>query len=217
MAKTPNMKKSILLLPVLLLALHVALSACEKDPEIITRTIIETDTLVINHHDTVVVTLTDTLTLTTFLQDTATTFILVRHAETTGIGSNPDLSADGMDRAQELARILKNVPLKAVYSTNLNRTTKTAQPTATDQSLSINTYDGFTLDPVVDGALAMHHGGAVLVVGHSNTTPSLLNLLTGTSNYSNIPETQYDNLYVVTVFEKGRAQVTHLKYGKVTP
>ncbi len=124
------MKKSIFLLPLLLLVLHVALSACEKDPEIITHTIIETDTLVINHYDTVVVTLTDTFTLTEFLHDTATTFILVRHAETTGIGSNPDLSADGLLRATELARVLKNVPLDAAYSTNLLRTTKTAQPTA---------------------------------------------------------------------------------------
>lgn len=211
------MKKSIFLLPLLLLVLHVALSACEKDPEIITHTIIETDTLVINHYDTVVVTLTDTFTLTEFLHDTATTFILVRHAETTGIGSNPDLSADGLLRATELARVLKNVPLNAAYSTNLTRTTKTAQPTAADQSLPLETYDGFTLNPVVDAVLANHRGGAALVVGHSNTTPSLLNLLTGTTDYSNIPETQYDNLYVVTVFEKGRAQVTHLKYGKATP
>jgi|GEM_PF-463382 broad specificity phosphatase PhoE len=211
------MKKSIFLLPLLLLVLHVALSACEKDPEIITRTIIETDTLVINHYDTVVVTLTDTFTLTEFLHDTATTFLLVRHAETTGIGSNPDLGPDGLLRATELARVLKNVPLDAAYSTNLLRTTKTAQPTATDQSLTLETYDGFTLNPVVDAVLANHRGGAALVVGHSNTTPALLNLLTGTTNYSNIPETQYDNLYVVTVFEKGRAQVTHLKYGKATP
>lgn len=211
------MKKSILLLPVMLFLLNVALSACEKDPEIITHTIIETDTLVINHYDTVVVTLTDTLTLTEFLNDTATTFILVRHAETTGSGSNPDLSADGLLRAAELARVLKNVPLDAAYSTNLLRTSKTAQPTVADQSLTLETYDGFTLNPVVDAVLANHRGGAALVVGHSNTTPSLLNLLTGTTDYSNIPETQYDNLYVVTVFEKGRAQVTHLKYGKATP
>lgn len=211
------MKKSILLLPVLLIFLHVALSACEKDPIVITNTIIETDTLVINHYDTVVVTLTDTFTLTEFLHDTATTFILVRHAETTGGGSNPNLSADGLLRADELARVLKNVPLDAAYSTNFTRTTKTTEPTAADQSLTLETYDGFVLNPVVDAVLANHRGGAALVVGHSNTTPALLNLLTGTNDYGNIPETQYDNLYVVTVFEKGRAQVTHLKYGKVTP
>ena len=51
-----------------------------------------------------------------------------------------------------------------------------------------------------------------MIVGHSNTTPSLLNVLTGTSNYSNIPESEYDNLYIVTVFEKGRAEVVHFKY-----
>lgn len=211
------MKKSIFLLPTLLIFLHVAGSACEKDPEIITHTIIETDTVVVNHYDTVTITLTDTVTLTEFLQETATMFILVRHAETTGSGTNPNLSADGLARADELARVLKNVPIAAVYSTNYTRTTKTAQPTATDKGLTLTTYDGFTLDPVVDEVLANHPGGAALIVGHSNTTPAMLNLLTGTNDFGNIPEMQYDNLYVVAVYEKGRAQVTHLKYGKATP
>ncbi|MBK9015478.1 MAG: histidine phosphatase family protein [Saprospiraceae bacterium] len=168
-------------------------------------------------HDTVVVQLTDTLTLTQFIHDTATTFILVRHAETTGIGSDPSLSTDGQERANELLRVLQNLPLNAVYATNYNRTEQTAQPTATEKGLTVQTYDAFNLDPMVDAVLENQTGGAVLVVGHSNTTPNLLNLLTGTNNYAQLPETQYDNLYVVSVFEKGRATVVHLKYGEVTP
>jgi len=204
------------MLPLLLL-LQFTFASCEKDPEIITHTIIETDTIVVNHYDTVVVTLTDTLTLSEFIHDTATTFILTRHAETMGSGSNPDLSADGLERAQDLMRVMKNVPLTAVLSTNFLRTTKTAQPTATDKALPVTNYDPFVLNPVVDDILGNHHGSAVLVVGHSNTTPSMLNLLTGTNVFTNIPETQYDNLFVVTVFEKGRAQVLQLKYGKPSP
>lgn len=205
------------ILPGIVLVLCALFFSCEKEPQIITETIIKTDTLIITQVDTVIVQITDTLTLTEFIQDTATTFILLRHAETTGIGSDPALSTAGQDRAAELIRILKNVPLNAVYSTNFNRTRQTAQPIATDQSLALQTYNAFAPDLLANNALAAHRHGAVLVVGHSNTVPELLNVLTGTSFYQQLPESQYDNLYLVTVFEKGRAKVLHLKYGEPTP
>lgn len=209
------MKHFLPLFICLLTAVAPFFAGCEKDPEIITKTIVETDTVFVA--DTVFLTVTDTLSLTQFIHDTATTFILTRHAETTGIGTNPGLNADGELRAEELVRLLKNVPLGAVYSTNYNRTLHTAQPVATDKALNIRIYDGFTLDPPVDEALAQQRGGVVLIMGHSNTTASMLNLLTGTSDYATLPDTQYDNMYVVTVFEKGRGAVVHLKYGKETP
>lgn len=188
--------------------------SCSKDPEIITVTVTENDTIYISQQDTIILNITDTLTLTEFLTDTATTFILVRHAETTGIGSNPDLSASGIARAEELRRVLSNVALGAVYSTNFNRTMQTAQPVADDKSLSITMYDPFNPSAFADELLVDHHAGVVLVVGHSNTTPSLLNTLVGANIYQDFPEMEYDNLFVVTVFEKGRSDVVHLKYGE---
>ncbi len=203
------------LLPILLLI--SLFCSCEKDPEVITNTVIQTDTIFVTNYDTVFMTLTDTVTLTEMIHDTATTFILVRHAETTGSGSNPNLSIEGQERVLELTRLLANVALDAVYSTNFNRTRQTAEPVASDQGLTVQTYNPFSLNPFVDGVLVDHHGKAILVVGHSNTTPDLLNVLTGGNTYEDLPETQYDNFYLVTVLEKGRAQVTHLKYGVETP
>ncbi len=207
----------ISLLFVLLLACLSVFPGCEKDPEVITKTVVEKDTITITATDTVFVNLTDTVSLTEFIHDTAMTFILVRHAETTGSGSNPNLSADGLERAEELVRVLKNIGIDGVYSTDFNRTQQTALPVATDKSLSVNTYNPSALNGFADTVLENHHGQIVLVVGHSNTTPDLLNILTGTNDFSDLPETQYDNFFVATVFEKGRAQVVHLKYGKPTP
>ncbi len=192
-------------------------TSCDKDPEIITETVVETDTVFVTAIDTVFLTITDTITLTQLIDDTATTFILVRHAETTGAGGDPILSAAGQERADELTRVLGDISLDAVYSTNFNRTMLTAQPTAGDQGITIQNYGGFDLDPLTDEILGNYQDGAILVVGHSNTTPSLLNVITGTNVYSQLPETQYDNLYLVTVYEKGRAKVLHLKYGEPTP
>jgi hypothetical protein len=47
--------------------------------------------------------------------------------------------------------------------------------------------------------LANHHGETVLV---------------GANVYPNLPDTEYDNLFIVSVFEKGRVKVLHLKYGE---
>lgn len=207
------MKKTLhLILPCLIL-IAVALPACEKEPEIITKTIVETDTLIVTQYDTVFIQVTDTLTLTDFIHDTATTFIVLRHAETTGGGTNPNLSAEGLARADELKRILANVPLAAVFSSNYNRTKQTAQPTADDKSLTVNIYDPLNQSPLVDNWLNTYRGKTVLVLGHSNTAPALLNLFVGSNQYANLPDSEYDNLFIATVSEKGRATVLHLKYG----
>jgi len=197
----------------------VLLVSCTKDPEIIiekeivtvTDTVIITNTVV----DTVIVidTITVIETILETIPDTATTYILVRHAETTGIGSNPSLSAAGMARATELQRILENVNVDAVFSTNFNRTEQTAAPTALAKGLTLIHYDPFAPDAVIDNTLVSYKEGIVLIVGHSNTTPDFLNVMVGENLYPDIAESVYDNLFVVHVFEKGRAKVVHMKYG----
>lgn len=200
-----SMKKAILFfIPVLIILVSSFLS-CVKEPDIITKTVIE--------HDTIVIQLTDTVTVTDFISDTATTFILLRHAETTGGGTNPSLSTAGQARAEELRRILANVPLAAIFASNYNRTLQTAQPTATDKSLIVKTYDPIDQSPIVDDWLNNYKGKTVLVLGHSNTIPDLLNLFLGGTVYANLPDSEYNNLYIATVSEKGSAKILHLKYG----
>ena len=141
-----------------------------------------------------------------------TNFILVRHAETTGGGSEPVLSAEGMERAERLAGILSELDIDRVYSTNYNRTMDTAQPTADNKGLEITNYGGFDQQAVINDILENVNGGKVLIVGHSNTTPNFLNVLTGTSDYPNLPEGAYDNLFIVNVKSKGDSEVINLKY-----
>ncbi|HUR31988.1 MAG TPA: histidine phosphatase family protein, partial [Saprospiraceae bacterium] len=125
------------------------LFACEKEPQIIIKT--ETITII----DTLVVTDTFTIVETIFetQPDTSTTFILVRHAETTGAGSNPVLSAEGEIRANELSRIMTEVDLDAIYSTNFNRTMMTAQVTASAKGLTVSQYDPFNPVMLIDNVL----------------------------------------------------------------
>ena len=141
-----------------------------------------------------------------------TTFILSRHAEVLS-GSNPNLSVAGLARADSLVKELNSYNLDAVYSSDYNRTKQTATPTATDKSLTVDIYNAFALDNFVDSVLSKHLHKTILVVGHSNTTPDIINILLDSIQYSNIPESEYDNLYFVEVIQKGDATVTHIKYG----
>lgn len=189
-----------------------SLTSCDKDPEVITITETKIDTLIIV--DTLIVVDTVNLVDTLFenFPDTSTTFILVRHAETTGAGSNPNLSVDGQARANRLSQILERVNLDAIYSTNFNRTMQSAQPAATAKGLTITTYDPFAPAALVDQVLLSFPKGAVLVVGHSNTIPDMLNQMVGANTFPAITENEYDNLFVVHISALGEATVTHLKY-----
>src|SRR4051812_14663267 len=59
------------------------------------------------------------------------TLFLVRHAEKASDGGNdPGLSAAGQQRAQALARMLKDAGIAAIFTTEFKRTQATAAPLA---------------------------------------------------------------------------------------
>lgn len=193
-------------------------SSCTPEAILETETITVTDTVFVSTIDTVLVSTTDTLLVTVIdtlvvpNEESVTNFIFVRHAEISGAATNPGLTQEGMDRADRLASMLSELMLDRVYSTSYNRTTQTATPVAIDQGLAISSYGGFDHDDVIDDVLEDLNEGVVLVVGHGNTTANFLNALTGTSDYADLAEDAFDNLYLVSTKSKGDSKVVHLKY-----
>jgi broad specificity phosphatase PhoE len=61
---------------------------------------------------------------------------------------------------------------------------------------------------------AEHRGQTVLVVGHSNTTIDVIKAL-GVTDVAEMPESQFDNLYVLTDVEGAGAKVVALRFGSV--
>src|SRR5207244_7946375 len=58
--------------------------------------------------------------------------VIVRHAEKAANGgSDPDLSSAGRARADELARILKDSGITAIFTSEFKRTQETAAPCST--------------------------------------------------------------------------------------
>jgi len=159
------------------------------------------------------------LLLTTFLlpgvrvqaQET-TTFILVRHAEKADDGTDdPPLNAIGKERAKALANHLKETDITAIYSTDYKRTIQTVRQIADAHGLEIKTDDPFA-DSVMVNMLEAESGGTVLISGHSNTTPTLVNKLISKEQYQQFDDRDYDNLFIVMTTEVGKGSVLKLTF-----
>lgn len=146
-----------------------------------------------------------------------TTVILVRHAEKKIEPENPDpdLSPAGQARALELARVFANSGIQATYATQYKRTQQTVAPLASRLQIPIIAVDAKQSQEVVRRILSDHRGQTVFLAGHNNTVPEIINLLSG-EKLPLIPESEYDNLYIVTVYRFGKAKVVQLKYGEVS-
>ncbi|MBR9920261.1 MAG: histidine phosphatase family protein [Bacteroidetes bacterium] len=143
---------------------------------------------------------------------TITTYYLMRHAEKDTIPKDPDLSEVGVQRAQLLQEMFAQNELNAIYSTDYKRTMQTVQWIASHHQLDIRKYDPTERAAFIQGLRVNHTGQKVLIVGHSNTIPALLNYLTETTEYSTFPDHDYNDLFIVT--EAGNVvDVTHLEYG----
>ncbi|MDT8415487.1 MAG: phosphoglycerate mutase family protein [Flavobacteriaceae bacterium] len=129
-----------------------------------------------------------------------TTYYFIRHAEkdlSNPDNPNPDLTAEGLQRAEKWREILGQVRFDEVYSTDLIRTRKTAQPIAEAQGLSVRLYNHKDLD--YKQFLENTRGKTVLVVGHSNSTPKFVNWFVGYDKYEEIDEKQYGFLFQVVL------------------
>ncbi|MGZ8781809.1 MAG: histidine phosphatase family protein, partial [Thermoanaerobaculia bacterium] len=100
----------------------------------------------------------------------------------------------------------------AIYTTPYARTRDTAAPIASAlrlTSIEVKPGPSYAAD-LAAKIRAEHAGKTVLVVGHSNTTQNVMKAL-GIENAPKIEETEYDNLFIVTLTSSG-AKMLVLKY-----
>jgi broad specificity phosphatase PhoE len=152
------------------------------------------------------------------------TVFLVRHAEREpDPQQDPLLDQKGIARSQELARLLAPAGIKVIFTSQFTRTKQTAEPlanklglTATEIRLKSNPNNPKLIaeestkevvNKVLEGP-----GQNVLVVGHSNSIPDVIKMLGG-DVVPTIDDRKFDDLFIVTVYAKGKAKVTNIKYG----
>lgn len=130
---------------------------------------------------------------------------LTRHAEKAATGTDPDLTAEGRTRAQNIAAALKKSGITHIYSTDYLRTRQTAQPLVDVLSVPVQIYDPTQLATFAEQLKALP--GNTLVVGHSDTTPELIRQLGG-DTVPAIAETEFDRLYQVAIGQDGDVTTT---------
>lgn len=148
-----------------------------------------------------------------------TTIIVVRHAEQTDPQAvDPPLSQAGTARAKALAAALENSGVQAVYVTQYKRTKDTAAPAVALLHLPVTevSVDSAKLaehaPQLARRILTEHPGGVVLVVGHSNTVPAIVDALAHMKIRA-IERTEFDRFIVVTAGDKACAHVLEAQYG----
>lgn len=152
-----------------------------------------------------------------------TTVILVRHAERADAPrEDPPLTEAGTQRSQKLATLLASAGVKAIYTSQFARTKLTAEPLAKQLGLTVTpiTLQSKQSNPrevseesirqIVDKIMA-RPGETALVIGHSNSVPDVIRMLGGDA-VPTIDERTFNDLFIVTVYAKGRAKVVQLKY-----
>jgi broad specificity phosphatase PhoE len=131
--------------------------------------------------------------------------IVVRHAEKAAApADDPALSAEGEARARALAAALADADVGAVVVTPRRRTAATAAPLAAARGLTPEVVpfgpagaDGVAAHArAVAAAARRHRGGAVLVVGHSNTVPAIVAALGG-PRLPDLCDAAYASLFLV--------------------
>jgi broad specificity phosphatase PhoE len=146
-----------------------------------------------------------------------TMVILVRHAEKAAEpAADPPLTPAGEARARDLLNAVRDANVSAIITTQYARTKSTAQPTASALGLTPQVVNAQSTPTDVAAAIHQHAGHTVLVVGHSNTIPAIVEAL-GAKRPAPICDAVYDNLYVVTIDGAGAPSVVHAKYGARTP
>lgn len=138
-------------------------------------------------------------------QDTLQVYV-TRHAERADDGSeDPSISQAGRRRAQALAVRLADAGIDAIYVTGYRRTAQTAAPLAERIGITALVRDVDEAPQALAAAVRAHPAGdAVLIVGHRNTMPGIIQALSHKATPP-IADDEYGRLYRIDLATDGTA------------
>ena len=143
-----------------------------------------------------------------------TTVILVRHAEKAVVqGDDPPLSETGHKRAAALRHTLEKAGVSAIFVSQFQRTQQTVEPLAKALKIAPKQIEAVKIDALVSQIRQKHRGETILIAGHSNTIPAILKTLE-VNEIPTIADSDYDDLFVVTIPKSGPPRLLHLQYGE---
>lgn len=133
-----------------------------------------------------------------------TTYYFIRHAEKDTSDPNnrdPELIEEGVARAQNWAKVFREVNFDVIYSSDYKRTRATAQAVADAQQKDVSIYDASRLND--EEFKKNTNGKTVLVVGHSDSNPKFVNYILEEERYTDIEDSESGSLFIVSRFPDG--------------
>jgi len=144
-----------------------------------------------------------------------TTVVVLRHAEKDTSSTQPDdlvpLNPDGVARAATLSQVMERSGVTAIYVTEKLRTQQTADPLATSRGITPTRINKANTDDLINDVLAARNrGGVIVIIGHNDTVPDIVDRLGGGA--VTVGE-QFDNLFVLTLRRWGTTRIIQATYG----
>ncbi len=127
------------------------------------------------------------------------------------IRDDTPLSELGRERAAVLAGRLKDAGITAIYTSDLVRAVQMAEPLADTLKLPINKLPRNDVDALLSRIRDQHPEDKVLIVGHWNTIPKIINAL-GHPEEVKMERSEFDGLYTVIPQSKGPPLVLLIRY-----
>lgn len=148
-------------------------------------------------------------TLDSIASSSQTTYYFIRHAEkvrTDPKDQDPHLNAAGKNRAKNWAVYFENIPLDEIFETQYKRTHQTISYIAKRKDIIPKVYDADSI--YSEEFLKETNGKTILIVGHSNTIPYLVNKLIEKEKFTEMEDSDNATLFKVTIDSKGRKAET---------
>ncbi len=145
------------------------------------------------------------------MKDTANNyFFLLRHAEKDSLGN---LSSAGRTRAAQLPQIFQNIKFDRIFSTDVSRTKATAMTVCEAQKVPLELYKKETQQALME-QLMQKKGQKILIVGHSNTIPLLLNVLKKSEkpNFQQLGDNEFNKLFYARGNAIGHSDIEIFEY-----
>lgn len=121
---------------------------------------------------------------------------VIRHAEKEIIGEDPSITDEGKARAAAWAEMLQHAELDVVFTSDAKRTQETGAIIAEILELPTHSVDRADSTGLTDVLSFDHEEDVVLVVGHAETIPAIIESL-GAFNEIDISQTDFANLFIV--------------------
>jgi DNA-binding winged helix-turn-helix (wHTH) protein/phosphohistidine phosphatase SixA len=144
-----------------------------------------------------------------------TQIYILRHTEKSDtVTEDPPLSEAGIERAHYLKKVLQYIEFDRIFTTDYVRNIQTSNILVGDKNIKPEIYYPMSFE--VLEFIKSIQGQKILIIGHSNTIPDMVNRIIGESTYPPMSHKNYNLMHIVNISKDGEtsSSVVHIDMAK---